>query len=62
MQLRSDRVEHLGLAAGNRDMHLLAADIDECGALVKYRQVAHDQPQDRVEPVAVVASSVAFQA
>jgi hypothetical protein len=37
VQLRGDGAEHLGWAARNRYVHLLAADVHERGASIKNR-------------------------
>lgn len=52
IQLRGNGAEHFGRAAGNRDVHLFAADIDERGAWVKHSQVTHDEPPSRIATMA----------
>src|SRR4029434_734442 len=53
VQLRGDGTEHLGRAARHGYMHLLAAHVDERGASIKDRQIAHVDAPDRVTKTAM---------
>ena len=41
VQLRGHGAEHLRRATGDRDMHLLAADVDKRGVRIQNRQITH---------------------
>ena len=53
VQLSGHGAKHRGRPACNRCVHLLAADVYECGTRVKHRQVTHEPPPLEVALMAV---------